>query len=84
MSVFEKLKEKWSGKFISRADLSTLTGGVLKRSSFKNWEQAGNEVNGRTIIGGRVYYPIDGLIAWLEKNVIIERRKDRKSLGEQG
>lgn len=53
MSVFEQLKEKWSGKFISRADLSTLTGGVLKRSSFKNFgnRRETKSMDGRLSVG---------------------------------
>lgn len=63
---FNTLKKNWPSSLVARSEIHKFTGGVIKPKTMSNLDSTGNGPKMRVIIGGRVAYPIDSLLEWLE------------------
>lgn len=61
------LAQKWPSSIVAREQVSSFTGGVISSSYIANMDCQGAGPKGRIRIGRKVAYPVDDLIAWLEK-----------------
>ncbi len=61
------LAEKWPSAYVSRSEVPRFSGGIMSDRYLANLDCQGMGPPGRVKIGKKVAYPVDSLIAWLEK-----------------
>jgi hypothetical protein len=64
------LADKWPSTFVSRQEVGRFTGGIVSEKYIANLDSKGLGPQGRLRIGGKVAYPVENLIRWLESRVI--------------
>jgi hypothetical protein len=60
------LKNRWPSTIVSRQEAKTFTGGAISEKYLANLDCQGAGPSGRFKIGGKVVYPVDSFIRWLE------------------
>ena len=65
---FSELAKNWPAPFVTRDQrtLDKFSGGILKASTLANNDSLGTGPAGKIKISGRVAYPTESLIQWLE------------------
>jgi len=61
------LKKAWPSGIVARQEIKRFTGGVLSEKYLANLDCQGIGPENRFKIGGKIAYPVDSLITWLEK-----------------
>lgn len=69
------LGEKWPSAFVERQQLKDFSSGALNARTMANHDSKGKGIKGRIIMGRKVLYPVNEVIAWMEA---------RASLPEKG
>lgn len=64
-SIFEKMAESWKAPVVARAEVGRFSGGGLSPKYLANCDSLGTGPEGRFMIGRRVVYPVNELVAWL-------------------
>lgn len=62
---FGKLAKNWPAPIVSRTEISKFTGGLLTPRTLANLDSL-NEGPPRGRCGRKVFYPVEGLVAWLQ------------------
>jgi hypothetical protein len=60
------LKKCWKSTIVARTEITVFTGGLISEKYIANLDSQGGGPPGRFKIGGKVAYPVDQLILWLE------------------
>jgi hypothetical protein len=66
MKDLRHLADKWPSSIVAREKTGEFSGGVLEPKTMANFDSAG-EGPPRIRIGRKVAYPVESLIAWMEK-----------------
>lgn len=68
MNVFEfqKLAQAWASPIVARTEVQKFSGGLLSPRTLANLDSLG-EGPPRGRCGRKVFYPVDTLVAWLER-----------------
>lgn len=61
------LSERWPSSMVSRTEIGRFTGGIISEKYLANLDSQGIGPLGRIRVGRKVAYPVESLIAWLEK-----------------
>lgn len=80
MQVSELLNQmdaSWPSPIVSRDELGTFTGGLVKRKTVVNRDSLGTGPAERIRHGRKVAYPKAALLAWLEAELSIETPRQR-------
>jgi len=64
---FSLMAEKWSSPFVSRDQVGKLTGGIVNSRYLANLDCQGKGPVGRIRVGRKIAYPVNELVAWLER-----------------
>jgi len=64
--IFENLS-RTAPEIITRKKLHELTGGLVSEKTLANMDSAGDGILPRLRIGGKVAYPKEAAISWLEQ-----------------
>lgn len=64
------LAEKWGSPLVARCEIGKFSGGILNPRSLANLDCKGAGPRGRVRIGGKVAYPTEELVAWLEARAV--------------
>jgi len=64
-SIFKNLASKWPSAIVARSEIGNFSGGVLSARYMANLD-CRNEGPPRVRIGGKVAYPVEDLIQWME------------------
>lgn len=67
--------EAWKAPYVERQQLKEFSGGALNARTMANLDSKGKGIKGRIIMGRKVLYPVNEVIAWMEA---------RASLPEKG
>jgi len=67
MDIFDKMAEVWPSAVVARAEIKKFTGGALSSKSLANLDSLGAGPKQKIVIGKKVCYPKDVLIAWLRE-----------------
>lgn len=62
---FNKLARNWPAPIVSRTEIAKFSGGLLTPRTLANLDSL-NEGPPRGRCGRKVFYPVDGLVTWLE------------------
>jgi hypothetical protein len=60
------LRTRWPSSIVARQESKSFTGGAISEKYLANLDSQGAGPPGRFKIGGKVVYPVDSFIAWLE------------------
>jgi len=60
------LKKCWPSSVVARTEVKAFTGGLLSEKYLANLDSQGAGPPGRFKCGGKVAYPVDSFIRWLE------------------
>lgn len=64
--VYDELRNKWPSALVARSEVGVFSGGVLSPRYLANLDS--KKVGPpRVRIGGKVAYPVEGLIRWMER-----------------
>jgi hypothetical protein len=69
IELLQKLKQNWQSPFVKRVDLESFSHGIVKCSSMRTLDCEGNGIDGKMTINGKVAYPVDNVIAWIETRI---------------
>jgi hypothetical protein len=69
--IFSELVNRWPSSIVARSEIRRFTGGLYSGRYIANLDSLGKGPP-RITIGRRVAYPIQGLIAWLQKRTKVE------------
>ncbi len=75
---FSSLAEKWPSTFVSRSEVGRFTGGIVSPKTMANLDSQHIGPECALRFGKKIAYPVDSLIAWLEK-----RAKSRGTFQEE-
>lgn len=67
--------EAWKAPYVERQQLKEFSGGALNARTMANHDSKGQGIKGRIIMGRKILYPVNEVIAWMEA---------RASLPEKG
>jgi len=62
----ESIKARYPFEIVARTKVRELTGGAVSEKTMANLDNSGAGPSGAFRVGGKVVYPIDSFIAWLE------------------
>lgn len=60
------LAKRWPSSIVARQESKSFTGGTISDKYLANLDAQGAGPPGRFKIGGKVVYPVDSFIRWLE------------------
>lgn len=66
-NTFSNLADKWPSSLVARTEIEHFTGGIISQKYISNLDSQGLGPSGRVRIGRKIAYPVDDVIAWLEK-----------------
>lgn len=66
---FDALAKKWGSEFVAREKISEFTGGIISPRTMANLKVKGISPK-YIIVGRKVVYPVQSLIAWLKTRLI--------------
>lgn len=62
--------ENWKSPYVSRLQIFEITGGMISAKTLRNLDAKGEGIPGKLRVSARrVVYPVENVIAWLEKGV---------------
>ncbi|HAO92753.1 MAG: hypothetical protein A2X93_04935 [Deltaproteobacteria bacterium GWC2_56_8] len=65
---FSELAKKWPSAIVARSQVNKFSGGLLNSRTLANLDSLGQgPPRGR--MGRKVFYPVDGLITWMNEKV---------------
>jgi hypothetical protein len=65
---FKSLFKDWKSEWITRDELYSVTGGMLKARTMRTYDSQGKGIKGKETIGHKqVAYPVKEVIAYLER-----------------
>ncbi len=80
-SIWRKNADRWPSALVARTEIGAFTGGALNPKHMANLDSLG--LGPESIrCGGRVVYPFESLIPWLEART--EKIKHRRTGGRNG
>ena len=62
-----RLIKSWPSPFIPRTEVLRFTGGIITPAFLANLDSQGLGPPGRFRCGGKIVYPVDSLVKWLEE-----------------
>lgn len=72
----ESIKARYPFEIVARTKVRELTGGAVSEKTMANLDNAGAGPSGAFRVGGKVVYPIDSFILWLEaRSRPVERKR---------
>jgi hypothetical protein len=68
------LAEKWPSAVVERQQLKEFSGGALNARTMANHDSKGQGIKGRIIMGRKVLYPVNEVIAWMEARASLPKK----------
>jgi hypothetical protein len=65
--VLKRMAERWPSSMVARTEIERFTGGIIKEKYLANLDCQGVGPEGRVRIGRKIAYPVDAVIAFLER-----------------
>ena len=76
-TLFSELASKWPSAWVARTEIRKFTGGMIGEKYMANLDSAGLGPKGRVrIVGRKVAYPVNEVIAWLEQRSEVVTGRD--------
>jgi hypothetical protein len=72
MTDFQFLKKHWPSGIVARTAVAEFSGGLLDAKTLANLDSIG-EGPPKGHLGRKVFYPVDGLISWMERRASFDR-----------
>ena len=69
--TFSSLAEHWPSTFVARNEVRAFTGGIIDPKYLANLDSQGRGPAGRIRCGGKIAYPVDELVTWLEERSVV-------------
>lgn len=63
---FKSLADRWPSAFVAREKIGVFTGYILSPKTCANLDSQGKGIEGRVKVGGKVCYPVDSVIKFIE------------------
>lgn len=70
---FSELAKKWPSAIVARSQVNIFSGGLLNEKTLANLDCLGQGPP-RGNMGRKVFYPVEGLITWMEKRTTKETK----------
>lgn len=68
-----KLAENWPSPIVARGHIEKFSGGFLNPRTMANLDCKGLGPKGKFLIGGKIGYPVESVIAWMKSRLAIGR-----------
>jgi hypothetical protein len=65
--ALQKMADRWPSSMVARTEIERFTGGIIKEKYLANLDCQGQGPEGRIRVGRKIAYPVDAVIAFLEK-----------------
>ena len=70
MIHFESLKEQWKKPYVSRQEVKAFSSGMVHPRTLANLDSLGRGPKGAFKLHGKVFYPVDDMIRWMEAQAV--------------
>jgi hypothetical protein len=68
--TLQSLADKWPSPFVARQEIKQFSGGIISEKYIANLDSQGAGPPGRIRCGRKVAYPVNELVAWLERRSV--------------
>ena len=74
--AIQKLAERWPSSVVARTEIEKFSGGLMKERYLANLDSKGLGPENRFRCGRKIAYPVNSVIAFLEKRIEPVRSKE--------
>ena len=78
--ALQKMADRWPSSVVARTEIERFTGGLIKEKYIANLDCQGKGPEGRFRVGRKVCYPVDSVIAFLERRTEAIKPKAESTL----
>lgn len=71
---FDQMKQSWGHPFVARRDVPKFTNGLISTRTLARDDAAGVGPKGGFLLVGKMVYPVESLVEYLENKILKENK----------